>query len=270
MSKLENNASHVQSVARALQALELLAEENRELTLTEMSNKLKWPKSTLHGILTTLRDYRVVDQSAENGRYRLGIRLFEFGQKVTRSWDIHSLAIPVMQGLNRMFGEMVQLATEDSGEVLYIEKLDSTHIIRIVSETGARLPMHCSGLGKTLLAYKSPAEVKRILTKSGMPRMTRNTITDLPRMNAELEKIRRQGYAVDDREIMEGLRCVAAPIYDRNGEVKYAISVSSIAEVLFGDYFDSVRMEVVKAADEISYLMGYRKIEQSEGIENGQ
>ena len=255
----EINTSHIQSVARALQVLELLAEENKELSLTEISNKMQRPKSTLHGILTTLRDYKLVDQSEANGRYRLGVRLFEFGQKVARSWDIRGLAIPVMQELSRKFGEMVQLATEDDGEVLYLEKLDSTRIIRIVSETGARLPMHCSGLGKALLAYKSPHEVKRILTKSGMPRMSRNTITDIQRMNAELEKIRIQGFAVDDCEIMEGLRCVAAPIRNRDGLVRYAISVSGLAEVLSGNYFENLSAAVVKAAAEISFLMGYRE-----------
>ena len=255
----EINASHIQSVARALQVLELLAEENKELSLTEISNKMQRPKSTLHGILATLRDYKLVDQSEANGRYRLGVRLFEYGQKVARSWDIHGLAIPVMQELNRRFGEMVQLATEDDGEVLYLEKLDSTRIIRIVSETGARLPMHCSGLGKVLLAYKSQHEAKRILTKSGMPRMSRNTITDMQRMSAELEKIRVQGFAVDDCEIMEGLRCVAAPIRSRDGLVRYAISVSGLAEVLSGAYFDNLCGAVVKAADEISFLMGYRE-----------
>ena len=258
MSTPDKNSSHVQSVARALQVLELLAEENMEVSLTEISKKINWPKSTLHGILTTLRDYRIVDQSAVNGKYRLGIRLFEYGQRIARTWDIRSLAMPVMQELNRAFGEMVQLAAEDSGEVLYIEKLDSTRIIRIVSEVGARLPMHCSGLGKVLLAYKSPAEVKYIMSKRGMPRMSRNTITDIQRLFEELDRIRTQGYAIDNCEIMDGLRCAAAPIRDRNGDVKYAISISGLAEVLSGEYFESVCAAVVNAAGEISHLMGYR------------
>jgi len=259
MGSLEGSTSHVHSVARALQVLELLAGENGEISLTEISKKVQWPKSTTHGILTTLRDYRLVEQSAQTGKYRLGVRLFEYGQKVARNWDIRSVALPVLQEVNHTFGEMVQLATEDNGEVLYIEKIDSTRIIRIVSETGARLPMHCSGLGKVLLAYKSPAEVKYILAKSGMPRMSRNTITDAVKMNAELEKIRRQGYATDDCEIMEGLRCVAAPIHVREGDVKYAVSVSGLAEVFTGGYFDGICAAVVKAAAEISHLMGYRE-----------
>ena len=260
MSTPERKSSHVLSVARALRVLEMLAEENREISLTEIAGKMDWPKSTMHGILTTLRDYRLVDQSEANGKYRLGVRLFEYGQKVAHNWDIRSTALPFMQELSHTFGETVQLATEDSGEVLYIEKLDSTRIIRIVSEVGARLPMHCTGLGKVLLAYKSPAEVKRILTKNGMPRMSRNTITDLQRMNSELDIIRRQGYAVDNNEIMDGLRCAAAPIRDRGGDVRYALSVSGLSDIMSGDYFERVCAAVVKAAAEISRLMGYREI----------
>ena len=251
-------SSHVHSVQRALQLLELLAEENGELSLTELAGRLGWPKSTVHGILATLRDYRFVDQSAQNGRYRLGIRLFEFGHKVARSWDIREIALPVIKKLNTKFGELVHLATEDDGEVFYIEKIDSTHILRIVSEIGARLPMHCSALGKAMLAFRAPAEVKRILGKRGMPVMTENTITDPVKMEAELTRIRKQGYAIDNQEIMEGLRCVAAPIRDRQGDVRYAVSVAAFAERLTGSYFEQVKDAVLETAAEISRLLGYK------------
>ncbi|MCL1873777.1 MAG: IclR family transcriptional regulator [Clostridiales bacterium] len=259
MRETKTEKSHVQSVARALQLLEMLANESRELSLTEIADGLGWPKSTAHGILATLRDYRFVDQSAHNGRYRLGIRLFEFGHKVARNWDIREIALPVMKKLNRQFGEMVQLATEDAGEVFYIEKIDSTHIIRIVSELGVHLPMHCTGLGKAMLAYRTPLEMKRILNQSGMQRMTIYTITDLLQMDAELMNIRNRGYAVDNQEIMEGLRCIAAPIRSKDGDVLYAISVSGLAERLAGDYFERVKEAVIEAAAEISYLMGYKE-----------
>jgi DNA-binding IclR family transcriptional regulator len=257
MSESEKN-SHVQSVERALRLLELLADDGGEMSLTEVAGRLGWPKSTVHGILATLRDYRFVDQSAQNGRYRLGIRLFEFGHKVARNWEIREIGLPVIKKLNEQFGEMVQMAIEDNGEVLYIEKIDSTHIIRIVSDIGIRLPMHCSALGKILLAYLTPAEARRILVKSGMRRMTRNTITDPARMAEELAIIRKQGYAVDNQEIMEGLRCVAAPVRDKQGAVGYAISVSALAERMSGDYFEEVKQGVIESAAEISRLMGYR------------
>lgn len=258
MTDSGKHGTHVKSVERALQLIGLLAEESREVSLTEISNKLGWPKSTTHGIISTLCDYRFVDQSPQTGWYRLGIRLFELGHKVGQNWDIREIARPVMQKLNEKFGEMVQLATEDAGEVFYIEKIDSVHIIRIVSDIGKRLPMHCSGLGKAMLAYRSQAEVKRVLTQKGMKIMTQHTITGLIEMNRELEKVRKQGFAIDDQEIMLGLRCVAAPIRDGNGDVRYGISVSGLAERLTGDYFERIKNGVIEAAAEISQLMGYK------------
>jgi len=259
MDEIDKNKSHVQSLARALRLLDTLAGADRDMTLTEISELLDWPKSTVHGILTTLRDYRFVDQSPSNGRYRLGIRLFEYGQKAARSWGIREMALPVLQRLNAQCGEMVQLATEDAGEVFYLEKIDSTHIIRIVSDIGARLPMHCSGLGKVLLAYRTPSEVRSILMRNGMRRMTSKTITDPALMDAELQKIRKQGYAIDNQEIMEGLSCVAAPIRDREGAVRYAVSISGLAERLTGAYLDQVKEAVVQAAADISHILGYRE-----------
>jgi len=261
MSGDERNKSHVQSVARALTLLNLLAEENREMSLTEISKTLSWPKTTVHGLIATLRDYYYVDQSPTTGCYYLGVRLFELGNIVARSWDMRTVAKPFMQGLNSRLGEMVQLAKEDKGEVLYLEKLDSTHMMRIVSEIGARLPMHCSGLGKVLLAYKSPSEVKWILSNHGMRQMTKNTITSREILEKELHKIRQQGYAIDDREVMDSLRCVAAPIFDREGNAKYAISISCLANNLYGDRLDVVRDDLMRTADSISYMMGYRKVE---------
>ena len=258
MEDIENNKSHIQSLARALRLLDILADSGGDMSLTEIADALGWPKSTVHGIIATLRDYRYVDQSAANGRYRLGIRLFELGQAAARNWGIREIALPALRKLNAQCGEMIHLATEDAGEVLYLEKIDSTHIIRIVSEIGTRLPIHCSGLGKVFLAYRQPSEARSILMRNGMRRMTNNTITEPAQMEAELIKIRKQGFAVDNQEIMEGLRCVAAPIRDRAGDVKYAVSISGLSERLTGEYFEFLKNAVIETAAEISQHMGYR------------
>ena len=258
MKENDHASSHVKSVKRALLLLDILAQGQGEMPLTEIAKAAQWPKSTVHGLLSTLRDSHMVDQSPETGCYRLGVRLFELGNLVGRSWDIREIALPAMRQMNRQLGEMMQLATEDNGDVLYIEKLDSTHLLRIVSETGARLPMHCSGLGKVLLAHKTPAEVKWILSQKGLPRLTSRTITQPALLEKELAKIRGQGYAVDDGEIMESLRCVAAPIYDKDGKVRYAVSVSGIADMLQGEYLARVLDTLLHTAEVISHGMGYR------------
>ena len=257
MNHKSENPSHVQSVTRALTLLDILAKKNREMSLTEVAEASGWAKSTVHGLLSTLRDYHMADQSPDSGNYHLGIRLFEYGNQIARSWSIRSVSLPAMELLNQELGEMVQLATGDNGDVLYIEKLESTHLLRIVSEIGARLPMHCSSLGKVLLAYKMPSEVKWILSKKGMARWTTHTITDMHTLEKELETIRAQGYSTDDGEIMEGLRCIAAPIFDKDGRVRYAMSVSGIAGSFRGERTDHIVKSLLRAADTISRAMGY-------------
>lgn len=254
-----HNVSHVQSVEKALHLLGLLAQKGCELSLTEISKIMGWPKSTTHGILTTLRDYNYVEQSMITGHYKLGLKLFELGNAVSRGWDIRKAAMPYLQELNRETGEMVQLGTESDGEVLYLEKVDSSHVLRIVSDIGMRLPMHCTGLGKVLLAYKPSLEIKRILNRRALIQMTSRTITDRTVLEKELVRVRSNGYGTDDREIMDGIRCVAAPIRDQSGRVNYAVSVSGMANNMQGQRFDLIRNNVIKTADEISFAMGYRK-----------
>lgn len=250
--------SHVQSVAKALILVEAMAECKREISITELSKKLQWPKSTVYGLLSTLRDFHYVDQSSATGHYRLGVRFFEVGNVVARSWDVRAVAMPFMQRLNIELGEMVQLATEDDGEVLYLEKIDSSHMMRIVSDVGVRQPMHCTGLGKVLLAYKSSAEVRSIVNRKGLARLTPRTIVTIPHLEAELEKIRAQGYGIDDREVMEGLRCVAAPIFDREGQVKYTISVSGLYNNMRAERLESIIELAKDCAAHISHAMGHR------------
>lgn len=254
----KKTSSHVQSVERAIIIIETLAEARQEMSLTEISNKVGWPKSTVHGLVSTLREYHYVDQSSITGKYRLGIHLFELGNIVSRSWDISSIAKPHMQRVSQVLGETVQLAVEDNGEVLYIDKIDSSRTLRIVSEIGVRLPMHCSGLGKVLLAYRSRSEVHKIIAGRGMTPMTLRTITTMDALEKELQKIRKNGYAMDDQEIMDGLRCIAVPIYDGNNKVLYAISVSGQCHNMQGRHLKEVIEILTKTAKSISYEMGYR------------
>lgn len=252
MEKKNKQASHILSVEKAILILNLLEKKSDGMSLTQISKKLDYPKSTIHGILATLRDFNYVEQDYETGNYRLGTRLFELGNHVAKSWDIRDAALPIMKKLNKRFGETVHLGAEDNGDMLYLEKIDANNLINISSEVGFRLPMHCSGLGKVLLAQKSSAELKRFIAQKGLPALTKRTITTVSRLETELEKIRKQGYAIDDGEIMDGLRCVAAPIKDSNGIVRYAISVSAQVKDLYGTRLNQVIQETVRAANQIS------------------
>lgn len=254
-------SSHVQSLARALHLIEIMSEYNHEISVTDLSNKLGWPKSTTYGILSTLRDYRYIDQSPTTGRYKIGVRFFEIGNIVSRSWDIHTIAVPHLLKLNAVVSEIVQLATENNGDVLYLEKIDTTKTLDIVSDRGHRLPMHCSGLGKVLLAYHNSAEVNYILSHKGMPAKTSRTITDPAELKQQLEIIRQQELAIDDREIMDDICCVAAPIFDKEGKVKFAVSVTGKHHNMLGPKRELIVRSLKQCTRDISEAMGYKAMD---------
>ena len=253
----KNFKGTVQSVSRAMELLDLIADKKKPLSLAELAEAMDWPKSTVHGLISTLRDYDYVSQSELDGKYYLGIRLFELGNLLQSTWDVHSAARPVMVKLNTQFNETVHLAAEEKGEVLYLEKIDSNRLFQIVSKVGSRLPMHCTGVGKVLLAYRPISEARRILQKKPMQAYTGKTITTLKAMERELKVIRERGYACDNGEVMDGLWCAAAPIYDNNGDVRFALSISGFYENMYKNS-ESIIKELLKACKTISTEIGYR------------
>lgn len=250
-----DNPSHIKSIQKAIIVIELLAKEDGELSLMEIAQRLNWPKSTLHGILATLRDFQYIDQSLETGRYSLGVRFFELGSQVAKKWDIVKVAKPLMKQLSNKTGLTIQLGIEREGKVLYLEKAEANSMVRIVSEVGTRLPMHCSGLGKTLLAYMNPAQVNHILKEHGMKKFTENTITNEKKLKMELEKIANQGYAIDNAEIMDGLMCLALPIRNGNGEALYALSASGLSAQFTWDKMTTILHDLQESVDKIEEFL---------------
>lgn len=252
-TRSKQKLGRIQSVDRALTILDILAETKEGYTLAQLSQRMDLPKSTIHGLLSTLRDKDFVRQSKETGKYILGLHLFDLGTKVANSWGIRDSARPAMRWLSQEFGETVHIGCEDNGEVLYMEKIAADSLVKIVSDVGARLPMHCSAIGKVLLASKSDAEIKRYIADKGLTPLTGRTITDPDELFEELIKIRKQGYAIDDGEFADGLRCVGAPILDEDGLTRFAISVAGQMKDIYGKRLERLIIETKRAAKEISY-----------------
>jgi len=251
------DSKKIKSIVKAASIIDLLAASSVPLTLSEITNGLGIAKSTLHGIISTLMDVGYIDQDAETGRYLLGFRLFEIGSSVSRNWNARNISYPYMQKLVEKTGETVHLAVLADGEVLYINKQESPGSIHIVTDTGVKLPAHCTGLGKVLLSGLKPYDLKKIIRKRQLIRHTETTITEFDHLTAELEKIRAQGYAIDEQEFMEGLRCVAAPIYSYRGNVICALSIAGPVSRMRGDKFEAKKRYLLQAAREISNQMGY-------------
>ena len=222
----------------------------------DMYQKTGWPKSTIHGLLSTMRESGLIEQTP-NGRYWLGIRLFEYGCAVSNSWDIGAIARPHMQNICAELGESVFLSVFDRAAVVTLAEEESRASLRVVSEVGARLPVHCTSQGKLFLANSSPAECRRILTHTELKAYTPHTLTTPEQFAPELTRIREQGYAVENGEYKIGLRSVSAPIHDVTGEVRYAIGcVGMFRQVQSDEFLHAIRL-VCAAADTISRAIGY-------------
>ena len=161
---MSNENGPVQSVAKALRLLGLLMEVHQPLTLAALSEQTGWPKSTIHGLLSTMRESAVVDQQSD-GRYCLGVRLFEYGCAVGASWSVSDLAKPHLQHLASVTGPSVFLSMLNRSEVITIEQVQSRAGLRVVSEVGTRLPLHCTSQGKVFLSAMADHEAKRVLSR---------------------------------------------------------------------------------------------------------
>ena len=241
--------------------LNLFSFKHPEWGVSEVAKTLGLPKSTTSEIMASLASQGLLYRTDE-ARYRLGWRLFHLSQILLDNTAFCIEARQVMHELVERWGETSHLAVLDQGQVLYVEKLQGTPAVQILlSHVGGRLPAHCSGIGKVLLAHQECPEVMALVEQQGLLPFTPHTITSIDRLAEELEGVRRQGYAYDHEEVVLGLCCVAAPIYDLDGHVLAAISLSVPAYRFYAKE-DTYTMVILKAAQRISEALGYRKEKQ--------
>lgn len=239
----------IRSVDKAMTLLELLGAGRTPLSLAELEQRSGLPKSTIHGLLSTMREHHMVSQQAD-GRYCLGLRLFELGCAVSASWDVTGVAAPYLARLSAVTGATAFLSVRSGGEAVTLDQSSEGAGLRIVSETGCRLPLFCTSQGKLFLAYcSSEAERSRLLRVHPPVPHTPHTITDPDALTEELRKIREQGYAVEDGEFRIGLRSVSAPIFGLGGALQYALGVVGLFRRTTAPEFTlAVRLAVEYAA----------------------
>lgn len=241
----------IQSVAKAMKLLDILADSSAPLSLAELSALTEWPKSTIHGLLSTMRESSVVAQDDE-GRYMLGIRLFEYGCTLSNSWTIIETAKPFIQHLSYHTGEAVFLSILDRGEVITLDRAENRIGLPMSAEMGCRLPVHCTSQGKLFLAYMSEHDREQLLSRTDFYQYTQHTFTSKEYLQKEFDKIREQGYAIENGEYKVGLRSVAAPIFDTDGNVRYAIGIIGMFRQIETDRFAEAIQFVRETAEKIS------------------
>lgn len=247
----------IQAIERAISILNCFSKNSRELQLAEIAEETGINKSTVHGILGTMKYHGFINQDEKTQKYRLGLELIKYGDIVLGSIDISTIAKPVICMMSRLIGETVHIGILDGPDIVYIHKAEPDESIKISANIGSRNPLYMTADGRAILANIDEEKALKIIPES-MKKFTQTTISDREALMAELRKIRINGYALDNEEIMEGIVCIAAPIFDYSGEAKYGMSIIGPSSRLTGEKLKEC-IEIIKIkAREISDEIGYR------------
>lgn len=244
----------IQVLERTFALLDMLAEHPDPVSLKDISERTGLHPSTAHRILNDLTIGRFVDRP-QAGSYRLGMRLLELGNLVKARLDVRDAALAPMRDLHKLTHQPVNLSMRQGDEIIYVERTYSERSgMQVVRAVGGRAPLHLTSVGKLFLAHDDAARVRAYALRTGLTGHTRNSITDLGRLERELAAVRANGVARDDEELELGVRCMAAGIFDDQGKLVAGLSISSPADRLEESWLDRVKA----TAAQISQTLGYR------------
>jgi IclR family KDG regulon transcriptional repressor len=247
----------INSLQRAFSILDLFDEQTAELGITEIAETLGLHKSTAAGLVYTLEHNGYLSQDPETRKYGLGFKLVERASTLLDQLDVRQVALPYLQELRAWCGESVNLAMQDGGQIVYIERLTSTQSLGMRAKVGYRAPMHCTALGKAILSALPREKVVEFIAQYGLPDTTVHSITDHAQFLQEIDRSRLQGFAVDNEENEIGVRCLAAPIFDHSDRAAAAVSISSPVFRFPLSEVPRYGQKVIEAANAISARLGY-------------
>ncbi|WP_454618131.1 IclR family transcriptional regulator [Bradyrhizobium cenepequi] len=252
----EGRDGGVQSVDRALSIIETLAEDDEGYRLSDLAIRTGLSTSTVHRLLATLESRRFVQFDRTESKWHVGARSFTVGATFARRRNFTAQAIPYLRKLRDLTRETANLAMVDDEFIVVLTRMESREIMRSLTKVGGRVAMVASGVGKAVLATYSDEDVSAIIRHHGMPRLTEKSIVRPSDLFRELERVRRQGYAVDDEEACMGLRCIAAVVYNDCSEPLAAISVSGMTSRLTDDRLTALGQTVRDVAAELTVALG--------------
>ncbi|WP_421388135.1 DNA-binding transcriptional regulator KdgR [Aeromonas veronii] len=256
MSAVDNSPDSVSSVLKVFGILQALSEQ-KDIGVTELSQRIMMSKSTVYRFLQTMKTLGYVNQEGETDKYTLSLKLFELGGRALEHQDLIQIADVQMYRLGKLTKETLHLGALDENSVVYLHKIDSEYNLRMYSRIGRRCPLYSTALGKVMMAWLPEEEVRSMLAGVTFERFTEHTLANVDALLAELAQVREQGYAEDNEENENGLRCFGVPIYNRMGRIITGLSLS-LPIVRFEE---SKRAELVsllhEAAARISADLGY-------------
>jgi DNA-binding IclR family transcriptional regulator len=246
----------VQALDRAFAVLDLLGESETPLGLAQVASSLQLHKSTAHRFLMVLEKHRMVERTV-GGKFRLGLRLFDLGNRAIEQYDLRERAQPHLRRLVAETEETAHLCILEGAHVIYIDKIEPARSVRMITRIGASNPVHCTSVGKAMLAFLPEERLTDILGRLRFERYTNHTLSTVEALRAEIEKTRRRGYAVDDEEFEEGLRCIAVPVLDAQRLPVAAVSVSGPSFRVTAQKLPSIANHLLQCVRGISMDMGF-------------
>jgi len=252
------NGNSSTAVERTLLILEAVALREAGMSNADLSRKLKIPKSSASYILRTLEQHGYLRRDREDSTYRLGMKVLALSRGALRGVDVREVALPIMRSLVDHIHITTHLAILDHSEAVYVEKVETPSFIKMDTWVGRRMEVHSTAVGKSLLAFLSPKEQEAILRQRGLKRLTPHTITSIPRLMKEFERVRQLGYAIDNEENSLGARCVGAPVFNSAGEVEASIASTGAISTVTLEAVPRIAEAVKDAARRISHHLGYR------------
>ncbi|MEZ5424912.1 MAG: IclR family transcriptional regulator [Pyrinomonadaceae bacterium] len=245
------------AIERALTILETVAHSERGLTNSELSRRLKIPKSSASYILGTLEKTGYLMRERESGKYRLGLKLMGLTREMLSHIDVREIARPVLEKFVKKTNLSAHLAVLDNGRAVYVEKIEAAGFVKMDIWVGHRLPVHSTAIGKVLVAGLPEDEIIGILKLRGMEKKSPKTITNPARFLKEIKKVRDFGFAIDNEENSTGVRCVAAPIFDAEGRTVAALGTSSTITEINEAALPRIVEMICHSAGKVSQYMGF-------------
>jgi DNA-binding IclR family transcriptional regulator len=243
----------IQVIDRAMRLLDALAAQSDPVSLKELAARTGLHASTAHRILNDLVTGRYVER-VDNGVYQLGMRLLELGSLVKGRLDVREASIAAMRSLHRLTGQTVNLSVQQGDEIVYVDRAWSERSgMQVVRAIGGRAPLHLTSTGKLFLSTGDARQVQAYAQRTGLAGHTRNSLTEIDRLQSELAQVRRHGYARDNEELELGVRCIAAGIYDDTGKLVAGLSISAPAERMHDEWI----RHLMDTAAGISEALGY-------------
>lgn len=262
-------ARPLRAVQRVMAILASFSLERPELGISDIAALVGLTPSSVYRVVASLELGGFLEQNPSTGKYQLGLEVFSLGSIVLEQMGLGRQSFPFMEELARISRETVNLGVLRQGQVMYLQKIESPEILRAGLTVGSRVPVHCTAIGKMLLAHLPESQVEEIVAQRGLPRYGPNTLISLPALKVDLSRIRERGYSIDDEEMGPDMRCIGAPIRNHRGEVVAGLAIAGPAQRLTCARLEELRPALLEAAAGISRRLGYSSYSEGYSVSRG-